>query len=71
VSALLELKYHLYHPGESFHCYLILVMGIKSLAKSLMDPELTVFYYKLRDDLGQLTIPEMMKSSHNPECKHA
>ncbi len=67
VSALLEHEYHSYHPGESFHCHLILVMGVKSLAKSLMDPEVTVFYHKLHDDLGQLTIPEMIKSSHNPE----
>ena len=44
VSALLKLKYHSYHPGESFHCHLILVMGIKSLAKSMMDPEVTVFF---------------------------
>ncbi len=58
MSALLELKYHSYHPGESLHCHLILVMGIKSLAKSMMDPELTVFYNTLHDDLEQLTIPE-------------
>jgi hypothetical protein len=44
-------------------------MGIKSLAKSLMDTELMVFYCKLCDDLGQLTIPEMMKSSRNPEIQ--
>ncbi len=46
---------------------MILVMGVKSLAKYLMDPEITVFYYKLSVDLGHLTIPEMRKSSHNPE----
>ena len=42
------------------------MMGV-SLAKSLMDPEVTEFYYKLRDDLGQLTKPKMIKSSRNPE----
>jgi hypothetical protein len=42
-------------------------MGAKSLAKSLMDPEVTVFYYKLRNDLGHKTIPDMIKSSRNPE----
>ena len=67
VSALLERKYHSYHPGESFHCHLILVMGVKSLAKSLMDPEVTIFYYRLHDDFGHLKIPDMIKSSRNPE----
>ena len=67
VSVLLKHKYHSYHPGESFHCHLILVMGVKLLAKSLMDPEVKVFYYKLRNDLGHLTIPDMIKSSRNPE----
>jgi len=42
-------------------------MGVKSLAKSLMDPEVMVFFYKLRNDLGHLTISDMIKSSHNPE----
>ena len=67
VASLLERKYHSYHPGESFHCHLILVMGVQSLAKSLMKPGVTVFYYRLRDDLGHLTIPDMIKSSRNPE----
>ena len=67
VSALLEQKYHSYHPGESFYCHLILVMGVKSLTKSLMDPEVKVFYYKLCNDLGHLTIPDMTKSPRNPE----
>jgi hypothetical protein len=67
VASLLERKYHSYHPRESFHCHLILVMGVQSLAKSLMKPGVMVFYYRLRDDLGHLTIPDMIKSSRNPE----
>ena len=67
VSALLERSYHSYHLRESFHCHLILVMEVKSLAKSLMDPEVMVFFYKLRNDLGNLTISDKIKSSHNPE----
>jgi len=42
-------------------------MGVKLLAKSLMDPEVKVFYYKLHNDLGHLTIPDMIKSSCNLE----
>ena len=42
-------------------------MGVKSLAKSLMNPEITVFYCKLRNDLGQLTMSDMIKTSCNPE----
>ena len=42
-------------------------MEVKSLAKSLMDPEVMVFFYKLRNDLGNLTISDKIKSSHNPE----
>jgi len=29
--------------------------------------QITVFYYKLCNDLGHLTIPDMIKSSRNPE----
>jgi hypothetical protein len=71
-SAMLERQYHSYCSGESSQCHLILVMGVKSLAKSLMNPEITVFYCKLRNDLGQLTISDMIKTSCNPEeliCK--
>jgi hypothetical protein len=42
-------------------------MGVKSLTKSLADPEIMVFNYKLRNDLGKSTISEMIKTSHNPE----
>jgi hypothetical protein len=64
---MLERQYHSYRSGELLHCHLILVMGVKSLAKSLMDPEIMVFYYKLRNNLGQLSISEMINTSHNPE----
>ena len=67
VAALLERKYKSYHPGESFHCHLILVMGVQSQAKSLLDPEVMIFYYRLCDDFGHLKIPDMIKSSSNPE----
>ncbi len=72
ISAMLEQQYHSCWSGELFHCHLILVMGGKSLAKSLMDPEITVFYYKFCNNLGQLSISEMINTYRNPEefiCK--
>jgi hypothetical protein len=68
IAALLPCPYRKLSTGKSYHCQLILVMGVKCTAKTLFNRQVHVYYYKMRGDLGDpFTITELLKStSQNP-----
>jgi hypothetical protein len=67
VGALLLRPFQLIGTGKKFSCQLILVMGVKATAKSLLNRWIDIYYYRMRRDLNQLYIPNLMKRSVNPK----
>jgi hypothetical protein len=67
VRALLPRPFQSIGTSKKFSCQLILVMGVKAPAKSLLNRQIDLYYYRMRRDLNQLYIPNLMKRSFNPK----
>jgi len=66
IAALLPCPYRKLLSGKSYHCQLILVMGVKCTAKTLFNRQVNVYYYKMRGDLGDsCTITESSQNPHH------
>jgi hypothetical protein len=68
VAALLPCPFQCLNTGSSFQCQLILVMGANATAsKSLMKRDVNIYYYKMREDLGNSAITNLFASQPNPK----
>jgi hypothetical protein len=67
VAALLSRPFWCLKTGLSYQCQLILVMGAKVTAKSLMNRDGKIYYYKMRGDLSDSAITDLFESNPNPK----
>ena len=52
----------------SYSCQLILVMGVKvTVDKSLMKRKVNIYYYKMKSDLSDSAISDLIKTGLNPK----
>jgi hypothetical protein len=68
VAALLPYPFRSLRIGSYDACQLILVMGVKvTVDKSLMKREVNIYYYKMKSDLSDSAILDLIKTDPNPK----
>ncbi len=67
VAALLPSPFWCLKTGSSYQCQLILVMGAKVTEKLIMNRDVKIYYYKMRGDLSDSAITDLLESNLNPK----
>ena len=67
VAAILPCRFQSLKIGASYQCQLVLVMGAKVTATSLMNRDVKIYYYKMRGDLSHTAITDLLDSSPSPK----